>query len=990
MPMRHPHARRRVSRAALAVLLLLLPAAAQAQFGYFPYYGKNKVKYDNFDWRIYQSPHFEVYYYPEFEQHLERLVSYMESAYQQVSADLKHEIAFSIPIILYKTSSEFQQTNLYPDFLPEGVLAFAEPVRDRMVIPIDEPPDRLQGLITHELTHIFEFDLIPRSLVQRSVPLWVDEGLADYMRGLWDPLDLMMIRDAAVADQIPRLSRSDVVAIYGNARLVYNIGHAAFEFMEARYGKEGIRQFIYTLRKNIIGGGMEDIYRQAFRTSPGEFDDAFDKWLKERFKVYRDKQRPSDYGRLLSPDSERTPYTQVLAFAPSPSGELVAAFTGNRADGEIDLVLLSTQDGAVLKNLTPGYASEYEYPDLNLSARTFGRSVSFAADGSAVAFFARTGKRRSLVLVSALNGKILRRVPIMLDQASAPALLPDGRRALFTALDEGISDVYLLDLDSGQATNLTRDAFADSDPQISPDGKLVVYSRRVSGHEKLYMFPLDDPSRKTPISFGVQDDVTPIFSPDGNLVYYTSNEDDDIFNLRSLDLRTGVVRQYTDVLGGNLMPALLPGQQQRLAFVSYFKGEYRLHSIEPGDPMKEVDQEVRTAEDEFIDFQPDLSHQVIPENKRRKKLFEKLYLEGRPPLNVAVTSSGDFFGGTQVVLSDVLGDQNFGFTFYSFADFRTYAGSYVNLASRLRWGAYFFDQTNWFYPNNYFQYNYYSREGALFTQRQTGGVAFGQYPLDKFNRIELGAGVVKYKEQYSDPAYQAYIEELYAQLGIEVQFLDGYTAPFSLRFVRETTRFREFGPLAGDTLMIGAEFSPGFSSFYSRQTVEADARKYLRFGSTSSLLAARFRGFYSTGEYPDIFWFGGNMDLRGYPYASFVGNQGFFANLELRLPVIDVMRTPIGLLGPVRGVAFVGVGGAKYKNQPYTLWTSEPGLSYVRNPVFGEPVDGFHLVDGRATYGFGFQMFFLGYPLHFDWTKFWDFKVSSPSWKFSFWIGYDF
>ena len=41
---------------------------AAAQF--VPYFGKNKVSYDTFAWRVYKSPHFEVYYYPEFEQHL--------------------------------------------------------------------------------------------------------------------------------------------------------------------------------------------------------------------------------------------------------------------------------------------------------------------------------------------------------------------------------------------------------------------------------------------------------------------------------------------------------------------------------------------------------------------------------------------------------------------------------------------------------------------------------------------------------------------------------------------------------------------------------------------------------------------------------------------------------------------------------------------------------------------------------------------------------
>src|ERR1044071_10404020 len=107
----------------LAALAAATPAAAQ----FVPYYGKNKVPYDTFAWRVYKSPHFEVYYYPEFEQHLARVVSYAESAYQKVSSDLKHEISSPIPLVLYKTHSEFEQTNLFPDILPEGILAFAEP-----------------------------------------------------------------------------------------------------------------------------------------------------------------------------------------------------------------------------------------------------------------------------------------------------------------------------------------------------------------------------------------------------------------------------------------------------------------------------------------------------------------------------------------------------------------------------------------------------------------------------------------------------------------------------------------------------------------------------------------------------------------------------------------------------------------------------------------------------------------------------------------------
>jgi hypothetical protein len=252
-----------------------LPASAQT--GFVPYYGKNRIKYDHFKWRIYTTDHFEIYYYPETERHLERIASYGESAYQQISADLKHDLAFKVPLVIYKTESEFQEQNIDPEEIPEEVLGFSEPYRDRMVIPIDEPSDALYRLITHELTHIFEFDIIPRSLLRRQLPLWVDEGLADYETGYWNPMTLMTVRDAAIADIVPSMSDFQGVQ-FVDGRLPYDLGHAAFEFIESKWGKEGLRQFLFALRKSVIGGG-DSAYEEAFKLKPDEFDEQFEKYL---------------------------------------------------------------------------------------------------------------------------------------------------------------------------------------------------------------------------------------------------------------------------------------------------------------------------------------------------------------------------------------------------------------------------------------------------------------------------------------------------------------------------------------------------------------------------------------------------------------------------------------------------------------------------------------------------------------------------------------
>src|SRR6187399_3523347 len=274
--------------AAMVAVLTLATSSAFAQTPYVPYFGKNQVRYDKFEWHIYPTEHFNIYYYPEIEPHLERMASYAESAYQHVSSELKHDLATKVSLILFQTSSEFQQQNVIPGAAQEGVGAFAEPTRQRIVMPMDEPPDLLYRLIVHELTHQFEFDMIPTSLIRREMPLWINEGLSDYMTGIWRPQDLMAVRDAAITDAVPKMSELNEYGNFGNPRMIYNLGHAVFEFIESKWGKEGLRQYLFALRKSVIGGG-EDAYEEAFKLKAEDFDQQFKKYLKARFKPFRDK-----------------------------------------------------------------------------------------------------------------------------------------------------------------------------------------------------------------------------------------------------------------------------------------------------------------------------------------------------------------------------------------------------------------------------------------------------------------------------------------------------------------------------------------------------------------------------------------------------------------------------------------------------------------------------------------------------------------------------
>jgi WD40-like Beta Propeller Repeat len=1034
---------RRLPGAFLAIVVPLivsvgLPAPATAQStGLVPYYGKNNIHYDTFQWYIYTTEHFEIYYYPSVEPHLERVAGYAESAYQQVSADLRHDLPFKVPMVLFKTHSEFEQQNIAgPDASSEGVLAFAEPTQHRMVLPIDSPPDELYGLIVHELTHQFEYDIVPVSLIRNNVPLWFYEGLSDYERGIWDPMDLMTIRDAAVADIVPKMSRLEGYGDTGNPRLIYNLGHAVFEFIEAKFGKEGLRNYLFALRKNAIGGG-EDAYEEALQLSKDDFDQAFDKYLKDRFRPFRDKERPADYGRDLSPNQEKTKFAEALSIAPSPSGDLVAAVTINRKDQEIDIVLLSAKDGSIVRNLTSGFDKDMGFDHIVQIGQFQMPWVGWSPKGDRLAYFVRTEKERSLIVQNVLTRKIEYKIPMKtVDEPESPAFAPDGKTIAFAGLTGGVGDIFSIDLETGAVTNITNDEFAESGPTYAPDGSYLLYSSRVSGNQKLYRFDFAT-KKKTQITFGTHDDTAAEFVDDHTIVFSSTATDPSlpvdpavaangrIYNIWTLDLKTGELRQYTDALGGNWSPIVLnEGTTKKFAFVSYYKNEYSIREIEPGEPLHTAASSDFGEPGPVVDFQSPISHTLIPANQRKKRRFEKMFLEGRPPVNLGVTSNGDVFGGTQITLGDVLGDQQFNFFVSSIAQYRTMSLSYVNLSRRLQWAAQGFSETDFFYGQ--LGGVFYdpslgpliSRDQAVATRTVRGGTLVGSYPLDRYRRLELSGGVVSLNEQFSDPGLQA--------LANQQVFRNGTLIPLGAAFVQETTVFREFGPLAGNTMRLAYDYSPSIAGSLSRQTFDADARHYLRIGTTG-VLATRLRGFRSSGQFPDFQYFGGNSEMHGYDYLSFVGQNVVFGDAELRFPIIEAALTPLGVVGGVRGMFFANMGAGWFDNTGFKWFardtqTAQKFVGYATDPATGailadpndpslplaqyEPatVSGFRLQDARASYGIGLETFALGFPIHFDWSwrtlfnKDWEdvvfadqggsAKFRKP--RFAVWIGYDF
>jgi len=946
-----------MKKTTIALALLLCAAALCGQYSY--YYGKNKIVRHAFPWKYVETKNFRIYHYMDDPELLERLSREAEKAYEKLSTLLNTTIEEKTPLIYYNKQTDLEQTNLYPGIIPPGSFeGFTEPVGKRVVIYGNRTSEDLGRLIIHELSHSFENAILYRNRPSgmfsfNRPPLWVMEGFAEFMTGYWDSFNLMTVIDNVLSDRIPEMQEDgDILSRYGNNRTPYDFGHLMFEFFYEKFGKKGIRDLLLSQRHPVLVGKRRS-FMQQFDFVPKTFNYEFKKYARQRFKAFIGRENPEDYSFIIGPDF---PFAYSFSHQVSPGGELLAVVTVNYRTYKIDIILVSLKDGKVIKNVTPGFKSTYDGIEYKF-VPSDGRSFSWDRQGENLAFFVRKGLDSYLIMLNAVNNRVLKEFNIgAIQKPSSPVFHPGQDRLLFTGIEGLHSYLYTLDLANGQIRKLTDGRTYVKAVDISADGEKVVYSAGAGDYDKLYLAASENPDLAMKLTSGEYNDIAPAFSLDGKTVFYSSDELG-AFNICSLDLENKIVYRHSDVRTGNFFPVEIPKEKGKLVISSYHKGSYLLFK-------KDVSTFLTRQPVEFSPIQPTvapvLAEAAAPFTLSVKKYrpFDKLLITSLPPVTLAVDSNGGFFGSSYLNVTDMLGDHNFIFYLASFYGYRSYHLAYLNQQRRLQLYAHLFSENDaYYYP---YVGSYYislrSRIGADFSVI---------YPISRATRAELSVSAF-HQEEDSDLIFNQ--QELpYGQ------YFNGFALPVSAALVSETTLFAGYGPNQGHTFRLSAaKYFKVFANSLDAYTLEGDVRKYLRLDN-DTLLAFRLSGFYSGGKNAMLFWSGGNNTLRAARFRSLVGNKGFFLNAEFRFALVHAALTPIGVLGPIRGVFFFDFGGLWFDDQEYRIF--EPGRLKLK--------------DGLSSYGYGFEFFFMGYPLHFEWVYKTDFTSKKYN-GFNFWIGFDF
>jgi len=922
------------------------------------YFGRNKVQYREFDFKVLKTTHFDIYHYPEEQRAVELAARMAERWYTRLSRVLDHRFGDRQPLILYASHPHFEQTNVVGGSIGEGTGGVTEMLKRRVVMPFAGPLAETDHVLGHELVHAFQFSIGKNMQRLMQLPLWFIEGMAEYLSiGAVDTQTAMWLRDAARHDRLPRIKD-----LAHPRYFPYRYGHALWAFVAGRYGDD-------VVASALRAGGTTGDPVAAIERVTGVDEETLSK---EWHAAIR-----STYGGVLEAAStagSRPLITEEsgggdLNIAPSlsPDGKRLV-FLSEKDLFSIELFVADAATGRIQQRITKTAT------DPHLDSLQFINSAgAWDPSGRRFVFGAIAAGKPILTIVDVDRGREEREIPLAeLGEILNPSWSPDGRAIAFSAIAGGLTDLYVYDIEGGRLERLTNDAYADLQPVWSPDGRRIAFvtdrfgTRLPTLEFGPYRVAVMDVASKAIREIGAANgngsrQTNPQWHPDGRSVYFISDLTG-VPDVYRADLDGGALWQVTRVATGvsgitALSPALsVAATEGRIAFTLYRDGKHEIHVIEDVAARAGT----RTADGA-------IAANILPPRERRADIVVQLLgrptvglpeartydvadykprlsldYVGQPTLMAGTDRFGTFVGGgISFFFSDMLANHQFGTTLQIQGDFDDFAGQagYFNRKRRWNWGA-VAEQIP--YVTGTFSTAILNQggeqiiieEAELFrqTSRNLSGVV--AYPFSRARRVEFTAGLrsISFTRELQTVAFSALTGEVLLEEEEKLGSLPTLNlGEAAAALVFDTSIMGPTSPIVGRRSRLEIAPTVGDLTF---TTLMADYRHYFM-PVRPVTFAARFLHFgrYGGGSEDErlmpIFLGYPNL-IRGYDIGSFsasecvpdatsncpmidrlVGSRVAVAGVEMRFPLFGIFKGDLdyGPI-PIEGVIFGDAGMA--------------------------------------------------------------------------------
>jgi hypothetical protein len=933
---------RRSYHLVLSVVALVLSAPQHAAAQFFSF-GQNKIQYRKLDWRVMKGPHVDLYYYPAEVDLAAPALAYAEASYDTLSIQFGHTVPTRIPMIVYASHTDFEQTNILPFTPPEGLLGATDFLKRRVSLPFRGNFAEFRHTMRHEMVHVFQLDMMVESyfLAPRAsrytFPLWWSEGLAELWSGGQDARDEMIMRDLTLSGKLPAFKQ----LTFATGGIVYPIGGQIHRWLADTYGDWRVALMYKELNRHE---SFEAAIKAVYGRTLDQLSDEFQLAMRRQYYPSVDSLAP-----LTALGTELVKLgVKAAALADSVAGDVPTqlAYVSPRS-GYVSIFRRPVDGGGRARSVvTSGRSADLE------SFHAFDSRMDGSRPGYLL-FTARYGDRDALVVWDLHRNRVSGRYQFTkLVSLLSPHWMPDGQSIVLSGLSEsGVSDIYRVRLPEGELEALTSDRYQDLDPSPSADGRELVFAsdRTAGGREgAANLFVLDlTTHRIRQLTSGDWVDESPLWAADGR-IYFTSDRDG-VLNVFSVDSAGSGRREtssWTGAFDGVPLPegGLLAGGFHDLSWNIY-----------------RIPVDTAARQDRFADRPTEPAGQwawETPGDTTSSVAARKEPYRRRMNLDLAAGSAAVVpgYGGSQgvfFVASDLLGDNLLFGSISSFQGRRfgsllanlSATTIYLNRSRRVNWGVGAFRTKSRYFEGD---------RVAAYDETAYGVLGTLRYPLTRFTRVEATTVI-----EHSD--------RIDFTLAVDEPRRVGWLASHYLSYVRDNSLWLPTGPIDGGSFSVTAGLSSDFTnSRLDSYLLSGDWRHYFRLGSRSAW-ALRAFGFYSNGDRPRRVNIGGTLGLRGYPeYGYIVGSEAYMFNQEVRFPILRhlTLGFPFGDfdLPEIQGGLFTDVGKARLPNSIDRALLGSYGISF--RMALGP------LVVIRVDWGRRFtDQNYLGYSLNLDQRK---------------------
>lgn len=426
-------------------------------------FGKNRLQYNQFLWSYFRYDRFDVYFYQEerdVAQYVAQVAENKLSAAEDLfSSYVDHRLIF----IVYSRLSDFRQSNI-------GLVGASDEyniggttliIDNKVSLYNDGNLKKLDEQISAAVAQVVIRNLLSGTTFRDKLtgdigvdlPEWFQKGLERYTAKEWSLQTEAEFKNGFIAGRYHRLItlQNEDAAIAGNAFWAY---------IAEVYGKGTISDILYLTRVNrdfnssiyqVLGVPMKRLVKDL---------EAF---YCKRFQ--NDTSRTTPEGRLVV--KRPRVGTVVSQVKLSPNGKQLSYVTNEMSKQTIWLYNIESKKRK--KIISFGYKLE-QTPDYTTPV------MAWHPNSELLTFVVEENGWVSLYYYNVATREMSKRLLPEFRKVLSYSFSSDAKRLVLSAVKEGMNDVFIFYMASGNVERVTNDPYADSDPRFVKQGKSILFS----------------------------------------------------------------------------------------------------------------------------------------------------------------------------------------------------------------------------------------------------------------------------------------------------------------------------------------------------------------------------------------------------------------------------------------------------------------------------------------------------------------------------------